>query len=227
MKLFKKEKNESKTYYYTDEEMEQYQNFIIEHYGNFENIIHEIVSPDIHVDIIVVPPTKDKNYYKLFTMGMGAYKMNVPKRFKNYKFERAELAIFLPPDWKIDSNKEEDYWPIRQLKVLARLPLQTNSWLGHTHTVSMDENNSPYADNTKFCSMLLIGLTDDNNQAVYMNYGKNDIINIYALCPLYEEELLYVQQAGVRNLPLDFDWFIPINIKRKNTAKIIKNESNE
>ena len=32
------------------------------------------------------------------TMGMGAHRMNVPKELAEYKLERAELAIALPPD---------------------------------------------------------------------------------------------------------------------------------
>ena len=92
-------------------------------FGAFENVFHELVSPDIHVDICVVPPTEERNYYTLVTMGMGAHRMNVPKELAEYKLERAELAIALPPDWKLDAEslKEERwYWPIGLLKVLAR-----------------------------------------------------------------------------------------------------------
>ena len=48
---------------------------------NMNRLFHEIVSPDIHLDIIIVPPTEKNNYYKLITMGMGAYGMNVPDNF--------------------------------------------------------------------------------------------------------------------------------------------------
>ena len=48
--------------------------------------------------------------------------MNVPEELAEYKLERAELAIALPADWKLDQESMQDerwYWPIRLLKVLG------------------------------------------------------------------------------------------------------------
>ena len=92
----------------------------------------------VHVDICIVPPTEERDYYTLVTMGMGAHRMNVPEELAEYKLERAELAIALPADWKLDQESMKDekwYWPIRLLKSLARLPINCDSWLGHGHTV--------------------------------------------------------------------------------------------
>ena len=50
----------------------------------------------------------------------------MPKELAEYKLERAELAIALPADWKLDQESMKDekwYWPIRLLKSLARLPI--------------------------------------------------------------------------------------------------------
>ena len=44
----------------------------------------------------------------LVTMGMGAHRMNVPEELAEYKLERAELAIALPPDWKLDEESLKD-----------------------------------------------------------------------------------------------------------------------
>ena len=54
------------------------------------------------MDICIVPPTEERDYYTLVTMGMGAHRMNVPEELAEYKLERAELAIALPADWKLD-----------------------------------------------------------------------------------------------------------------------------
>ena len=77
-------------------------------FGEFENVFHELVSPDIHVDICVVPPSDERDYYTLVTMGMGAHRMNVPEELAEYKLERAELAIALPSDWKLDEESLKD-----------------------------------------------------------------------------------------------------------------------
>ena len=52
--------------------MEAVEGHIQQYFGKFENVFHELVSPDIHVDICVVPPSEERDYYTLVTMGMGA-----------------------------------------------------------------------------------------------------------------------------------------------------------
>lgn len=200
---FKKKKEPRQAgplYCYTEEEMKRVEEFIEENFGEFKEVFHEIFSPDIHVDILILPPTKEANYYKLITMGMGAYKMNVPPELKQYELERAEIVIFLPPDWDIKSSDEKDYWPIRQLKVLARLPIQRDTWLGWGHTVSSDRENTPYADNTKLCSMMLIGARDKNGNEPVLRLKDKGRINFYQAIPIYAEELDYKQEHDAESL---------------------------
>ena len=182
---------------YTEEEMEAVEGHIEQYFGKVENVFHELVSPDIHVDICIVPPTEERDYYTLVTMGMGAHRMNVPEELAEYKLERAELAIALPADWKLDQESMKDekwYWPIRLLKSLARLPINCDSWLGHGHTV---ENREPFADNTKLCTATLIGPqgTEDGSEVCTLPGGEE--VNFYQVIPLYEDELDYKLEHDV------------------------------
>ena len=127
---------------YSEDEMSAIEQHIKNTFGEFENVFHELVSPDIHVDICVVPPSDERDYYTLVTMGMGAHRMNVPEELAEYKLERAELAIALPPDWKLDEESLKDerwYWPIGLLKVLARLPISNDMGVGSTVEISLGE----------------------------------------------------------------------------------------
>ena len=176
---------------YTEEEMEAVEGHIQQYFGKVENVFHELVSPDIHVDICMVPPTEERDYYTLVTMGMGAHRMNVPEELAEYKLERAELAIALPADWKLDQESMKDekwYWPIRLLKSLARLPINCDSWLGHGHTV---ENREPFADNTKLCTATLIGPQDTEDGSEVCTLPGGEEVNFYQVIPLYEDELDY------------------------------------
>ena len=103
-------------YSYSEKELEKVSSYIERQYGEYEDVIHEIVSPDIHCDIVLVPPTDSSPYYKLVTMGAGAYKMNIPKEYTSMICDRAEYVIFLPKDWNVDADNEEDWWPMRLLK---------------------------------------------------------------------------------------------------------------
>ena len=176
---------------YTEEEMEAVEGHIQQYFGKVENVFHELVSPDIHVDICMVPPTEERDYCTLVTMGMGAHRMNVPEELVEYKLERAELAIALPADWKLDQESMKDekwYWPIRLLKSLARLPINSDSWLGHGHTV---ENREPFADNTKLCTATLIGPQDTEDGSEVCTLPGGEEVNFYQVIPLYEDELDY------------------------------------
>ena len=177
---------------YTEEEMSVVEQHIKNTFGEFENVFHELVSPDIHVDICVVPPSEERDYYTLVTMGMGAHRMNVPEELAEYKLERAELAIALPPDWKLDEGSMKDerwYWPFRLLKVLARLPISSDTWLGFGHTMG---KQSPFAENTALCGALLVGPQDivwNGGEVCTLPGGEE--VNFYQVIPLYQEELEY------------------------------------
>lgn len=92
---------------YSQREMKAVDKFIGKCFGKFPTVFHELVSPDIHVDICLIPPDKDRNFHTLVTMGMGAHKMNVPGELAEYKLERAELLITLPVDWQIPEKDEK------------------------------------------------------------------------------------------------------------------------
>lgn len=187
-------------YLYNDQELDLYESYIMKEFGHYDEVIHEIVSPDIHLDIIVVPPTEENNYYKLITMGMGAYRMNIPEELEEYELDRAELVMFLPPTWNIKSEKEEDYWPIRQLKIVARLPIQCNTWLGYGHTIASDEEYTPYAMNTQFCCMLLLNALNNNYDNLNLKMNTKGKINFYQLVPIYKEELEFKQCNDLNKL---------------------------
>ena len=176
---------------YTEEEMEAIEGHIQQYFGDFEHVFHELASPDIHVDICVVPPSAEQDYYTLVTMGMGAHRMHVPEELAEYKLERAELAIALPKDWKLkqeDMRDERWYWPIRLLKTLARLPIASDIWLGFGHTMDHEED---FAKDTKLCAAILTGPqgTEEGSEVCVLPGGEE--VNFYQVIPLYRDELEY------------------------------------
>ena len=176
---------------YTEEEMEAIEGHIQQYFGDFEHVFHELASPDIHVDICVVQPSAERDYYTLVTMGMGAHRMNVPEELAEYKLERAELAIALPKDWKLkqeDMRDERWYWPIRLLKTLARLPIASDTWLGFGHTM---DNEEDFAKDTKLCAAILTGPqgTEEGSEVCTLPGGEE--VNFYQVIPLYRDELEY------------------------------------
>lgn len=202
---------------YEEEEIEAIEEHIKEYFGDFPTVFHEIVSPDIHCDICIVPPSKERNYYTLLTMGMGAHIMDIPEELSVEEYGRAELLICLPPDWKVGENSEKWFWPIHLLKDLARLPINCDTWLGWGHSV---DHQKPFAETTQLCGSLLIypENVDDGAESCVLPNG--DYVNFFEVVPIYREEMdfkidndtkaLLEQMQGISHI---------VDIERPNTME--------
>ena len=183
---------------YSDKDLDTLEEHIEQHFGPFKNVLHEIASPDIHVDIVIIEPTPERNYYVLVTMGMGAKKMNTPAELDEYKLERAEIMVCLPPDWKLDDLSEEKwYWPLRWLKILARLPGENDTWLGWGHTIP---NGAPLAENTRLSALMLIYPAAFGETSFECELPSGDEVNFYQVIPIYDEELEYKLKNNAESL---------------------------
>lgn len=185
---------------YSEDEIDIIEKHIEHYYGNFEFVFHEKVSPDIHVDICLIPPSEECNWYTLVTMGMGAHLMNVPNQLKEDQLERAELVICLPEYWKLDKEHLKDekwYWPIRLLKELARFPGENNTWLGWGHTVSYD---GPLSYTTELCASILINPPCGNIGGNTCTLPDGEEVNFYQIIPLYGDELEFKLKNGTQKL---------------------------
>lgn len=181
---------------YDDDELDALEEHIKEYYGDFPTVFHETVSKDFICDIACVPPTEERNYYTLITMGMGAHIMNIPDSLSPEENGRAELLICLPPDWKLGESTAEWFWPIRLLKDLARLPINTDSWLGWGHSV----DHQAYIANTQFCGSLLLFPEGVSEEAETCTLPNGDKVNFFEVIPMYREEMLYKINHDTRAL---------------------------
>ena len=202
----KKEKKEDlmPLYLYDEKDLNEVDEYISKALGNFENVFHEIISPDIHLDVCFIPPTNEEPFFKLVTMGAGAYEMAIPDEWKEYRLERAEYVIYVPKEWNLKSPEIADYWPIKVLKDVARLPILCDTWLSFGHTTQDDEEGSPYAPNTKFNSVVL-DFCENHQGEVRLETSSGKTINFYQVIPLYPEELEFKMNNNAETLIDLFD----------------------
>lgn len=191
---------ESPFYLYSPGEFDEVSDFIREKYGNFERVIHEIIPGDIHIDVVIIPPQGDNNHYTLCTIGAGAYNMQIGRdgfnqEIAGYRFqipEQLEYMIMLPSDWPLDKDAlkdEENYWPIRLLKQIARFPIVTNDWVCEGHTVEFEEGELfspklPYS-----CLMFTEPSSNIADGVDILNLSSGKSLSFMQIVPITREEL--------------------------------------
>jgi hypothetical protein len=190
--------------------------------GKADWVWHELVSDRVHIDVHVVPPQDERDYFTLITSGMSDLPMKVPEGCEDLRF--AELMICLPSDWRLHQDAfsdENNYWPIRWLKLMARMPHEYDSWLAVGHTVPNGDPPQPFASRTPFCCMLVAPCIGFGNDFPLLNLSPQKAIHFYNLLPLYQEEMEYKLKHGFEGLIQRWDNFNVtevVDIHRPNTC---------
>jgi hypothetical protein len=160
------------------------------HWGPIRSVFHEIASDYVHVDINFVAASSDKPFHSLITSGMSNKPMNVKEASEDCRF--SELVLSLPESWPLDKasfRDERNWWPLRWLRTLARLPHENQDWLFCGHTVGNGDPPKPFAANTEFCALIIASpiLCEEGGDLLTVQGGKK--IHFNSVIPIYGDEL--------------------------------------
>ena len=170
---------------------------IEQHLGPVASVFHEFLSDAVHLDVHWVKPTPVRPYHFLVTSGMSDRAMNVPERVAAPR--HVELVVTLPERWWIGEEAFQSdswYWPVRQLKTLARFPHKYDSWLGEGHTVTNDDPPQPLAPGTRLCGALLLPPQHVPQAFRELRIDARKTVRFLAVVPLYEEEMALKMRDG-------------------------------
>lgn len=195
--------NEDRSYSgLSEDEMAEIENHVKKYIGPYDKVLHELISDGMHLDLIYVPARKEFPFHTFVTMGASEKPMTVPEKYSGSKY--AEYMIFLPQSWPISmeawKDNEANYWPIRMLKSISRIPFEFSSWLGYGHTIPNGNPPIFYDKSTKLkgCMITFPYLIQDVNVARMRSESKN--IDFWCIAPLYEEEWEFKLQQGADKL---------------------------
>jgi hypothetical protein len=143
-----------------------------------------------------VPPTDERPALTVVTSGMSQR----PMAGGGY----AELMLILPPTWPVEGDPgfetPEGYWPYGLLKELARLPHEFRTELGPGSTVPNGDPPQPYARNTKQCGALIAPMVMEQHEAAGTFEHDGHTVNLYAVWPLYADEMQVKLNEGMDRL---------------------------
>lgn len=194
--------------------------------GRNSSVFHEIISDIVHIDVNVMEPTEEEPFWVLYTTGMSDLPMTIPDEIRaemDGNYDRAEVMMFLPASWELSEEAFKDdnnYWPIRLMKQMARFPHQYNTWLGYGHTIPNYQDYEPYADGTGLNGVVFYQLKEEISVIPTKDGNK---VHTYFLIPLYKEEMDYKLEHGmdalIDKLSELEDGVLELDPKRRNTCK--------
>lgn len=152
------------------------------HLGPVTSVYHEFLSDLVQIDVHVVAPTPERDFHTLVTCGMSDRAMTVPEGVSSPPF--AELVMHLPADWQA-----ADEWPLRWLKLLARMPHEYSTWLDVWHTMPNGDPPVPFAPDTGLCALMVTPplLAPPGFELLTTESGKE--IAFHEVLPLHAAEL--------------------------------------
>lgn len=184
---------------YTQVQLKAVKEHIEQCFGPIYLQVEDSQTDHIKCDIDIIKPSENQEgaCQYLVTKGMGAHKMPVPDEFKALNLDRAELYLALASDWNLESEEEQDNWPITLLSVLSRLPFVYDSWMAQGHIISFPQDEN-YAPGTNYAGAILLNPAKDSSYGLELeNLGH---INFYQVVLLYQEEIDYAEQYSARTL---------------------------
>lgn len=183
---------------YTVQEKSKVEEHIRKYFGSYHIVLHETAGADMDIDIYVLPPRSEHDYYTLITCGMGAYKMQSENAQSD--MVRAELMLNVPKTWLFDRDalcQEKYYWVIRFLLKTVWMPFKNRLWLGWGYTIGSEE---PLTEEADFAGAVLLypGIFGEQSYSCELPGGEK--VCFYQLIPLYQEEIDYKLNYGIDKL---------------------------
>ena len=214
------------------------------HFGTSETVIHLNKYGLMHLDVHVIPPNCERDYYLLITSGMSERSMRSPPNAWKYwpvKLSKvtesmrdmltcdfAELVVKLPPEWKMPlasdglNLNEALYWPLVELYHLVHHVHNNDQWYLDGH-VMRNRNHGllPFAENTKLMGWIFIFPPHLPLEFSILKSDSHKLTCFLQIVPAYLEEIIYAIKYGTRKLFKRFAKFNTpdyIDIDRKNTC---------
>lgn len=153
--------------------------------GPVRRVLHEVISDLVHVDVLIADVAENHPYITLVTSGMS----DLPLKAKDGAPVRCELMIRVMANHELSKEAFEDeanYWPIRKLKMLARMPHELDTFFAAGHTIATDPP-TPVHPKSEFCALGLLEPIEEAARTLRTKDGLD--IAFLQVVPLYREEL--------------------------------------
>jgi hypothetical protein len=213
--------NEVKLQKYTNKEMICVENHVVNYFGDIDFFINGIYGDkDVILKIAAIKPKRGQNYWILVTIGLGAYRMNIPKEYMGIE-SRTELVMYVQPDWKFteDGFNSPDGWPVEILFKIAQIPIAYKGIIVRGMSIEFTSKEEiEYISNTNYSAAMIIPCVLSDEEADTCILPNNEKVGFSNVLPLYHEEDEYYQSNSLENMIKKIHKLVgkPVARERKN-----------
>lgn len=171
---------------------------IEKYFGKINNFLHDDSCSEYPLDIAVIAPRKEHNYYTLITVNMSNHEVLESDDIDGNTCHQ-ELLINLPPDWKLglsDWTEEKWCWPIRLITSLARQCIRHRTCISWGKTMELGGDNT-FSEGTKLCAIVLLSPSIFGDKSSTCKTQGAGSVEFYQVIPLYREELQFIQDKDI------------------------------
>ena len=189
-----------------DTQIGKYANEVSEYFKNIYpgrkyGIFREKFADIVHIDVHVLHPTPNDDYFIIYTTGMSDLPMTTPDELDEpINWSHAEVFAVLPSTWQPENTEDEvHHWIVTMLRYVARMPHLYKTWLADGHTMPNGSEYSPVAEGSLLSSLILL----TGNPPLTTSDGTR--INFYMTVPITKLETEFKLENGVDALLAKFE----------------------
>ena len=171
------------------------------HVAPYELALAPQSKDDPPLDVLIVPPSKARPFKLLVTAGMSNLPMRPPPG-SGIDLAWAELAICLPPDWRLTRRALQSdrlFWPVKLLIEIVRYSHVARTWIWFHQTYGY---GPPHAlgEGVRFESVFFGSTVLLPEEFLRLDVGGGKQIHFLSLYPLYPEEFEHCSKNGAHSL---------------------------
>ncbi|GHV80809.1 hypothetical protein AGMMS49944_26000 [Spirochaetia bacterium] len=209
---------------YSKEELFCIESHIQKHFGNIDSFINgRGTNNEDFLKIDVIKPTGVRNYWTLVTIGIGAYRMNIPKEYVGVR-NRTELVMYIQPDWNFNADvlNTPDAWPVEMLFRIAQIPIVQKGFLCRGLSVDFtSKGESTFIGNTNYTSVIIVPYCLPDEDASVCVLPNTEAVGFSNVFPLYQDEVEFYRSTSIDNMVRKFGTLFkqPVTGERKNLCQ--------
>ena len=183
---------------YDDGETAAVIKYISDTYGDIGMLFPDFGEDDINykhpIKVAVIPPDREHPFFKLITIGIGAYRGIEITDNGEENIHRVELAAYIPLSGMCDDDVSIHIWVSRIMRQFGEMVQLESSWLGFGHTVSYGDKLD---ESVEYNGVVFAPAVDDDKKCI-LPCGEE--VEFLLLIALYEEEMDYKIGNGFMKL---------------------------